>query len=98
MKLQSFQAKDRQVVGRFIRFRRKNPKLGQTLSFSWSNSGFGIDPFECSTARLTKYKAAFVELLGNRYSPDLEYKTRGTKKILDGKHDIAKVPIAELTR
>lgn len=83
MKPQSFQVKDREIVERFVQFRQKNPKVKQKLNFSWSNWGFGIEPFERSIARLAKYKVPFVELHGNRYGPDLGYKTKETKKILD---------------
>lgn len=83
MKPQNFQVKDRQVVERFVQFRQKNPKVGRTLNLSWSNWGFGIEPFERSIARLAKYKVPCVELHGNRYGPDLGYKTKETRKILD---------------
>jgi D-psicose/D-tagatose/L-ribulose 3-epimerase len=83
MKPQNFQIKDRQVIERFVEFRQKNPKVKRTLNFSWSNWGFGIERFERSIARLAKYKVPYVELHGNRYGPDLGYKTTETKKILD---------------
>lgn len=83
MKPQNFQVKDRQVIERFVQFRKKNSKVKPTLNLSWSNWGFGIEPFERSIARLAKYKVPYVELHGNRYGPDLGYKTKETKKILD---------------
>jgi sugar phosphate isomerase/epimerase len=83
MKPQNFQAKDNVVIEKFIELRKKNPKVDPNLNLSWSNWGFGIEPFEQSVARLAKYNVPYIELHGNRYGPDLGYKTKETKKILD---------------
>lgn len=83
MKPQNFQVKDREVIDRFIQFRTNQPKVETRLNLSWSNWGFGIEPFEQSVARLAKYNVPYIELHGNRYGPDLGYKTKETKKILD---------------
>jgi sugar phosphate isomerase/epimerase len=83
MKLQNFQARDREVIERFIACRRKNPKTAVKLNLSWSNWSFGIEPFERSAARLARNRVPYIELHGNRYGPDLGYKTRETKRILD---------------
>jgi D-psicose/D-tagatose/L-ribulose 3-epimerase len=53
------------------------------LNLAWSNWGFGIEPFEQSIARLAKYNVRYIELHGNRYGPDLGYRIKETKKILD---------------
>ena len=82
MKPQSFQVKDREVVQRFVAFREKHEPVRHRLNFSWSNWGFGIEPFEQSMARLARHGVRFVELHGNRYGPDLGYKTHEVKKIL----------------
>lgn len=87
MKMQSFQARDRKVIERFIQFRRRNPEPGARLRLSWSNWGFGIEPFERSVARLEKYGIGYVELHGNRYGPDLGYRTAEVRKIL-GDHGV----------
>lgn len=83
MKLQNFQIKDNQVIEKFIEYRKKNPKVENRLNLSWSNWGFGIEPFEKSIARLAKYHVPYIELHGNRYGPDLGYETKETKKTLD---------------
>jgi len=83
MKPQNFQSKDREVIEKFIQYREKHPKVEQKLNLSWSNWGFGIEPFEKSIARLAKYNVRYVELHGNRYGSDLGYKKKETKRILD---------------
>lgn len=82
MKEQNFQIKDRQVIEKFVAYRQKNPNPSRRLALSWSNWGFGIEPFDRSVARLSKNKVGWIELHGNRYGPDLGYKTEETKKIL----------------
>jgi len=83
MKPQNFQLKDKQVIEEFIKFRENNPKIEHKLNLSWSNWGFGIEPFEQSIARLAKFNVKFIELHGNRYGSDLGYKTEEIKQILD---------------
>ncbi len=83
MKPQNFQQKDREVIQKFIDFRKMNPVVKERLHLSWSNWGFGIEPFEKSIARLAKYNVKYVELHGNRYGLDLGYKTKETRTILD---------------
>lgn len=83
MKPQKFQQFDREVIEAFIQFRQNNPKVKRKLNLSWSNWGFGMEPFETSVARLAKYNVQFIELHGNRYGKDLGYKTKETRKILD---------------
>ena len=84
MKEQNYQLKDREVIQAFIRARAEyGGRVEKKLNLSWSNWGFGIEPMEQSVARLAKYNVPYIELHGNRYSPDLGYQTRQTKKILD---------------
>lgn len=83
MKPQNFQLKNREVIEKFIDLRRNNPNIERKLNLSWSNWGFGIEPFEQSIARLAKFNVGYIELHGNRYGPDLGYKTDETKQILD---------------
>jgi sugar phosphate isomerase/epimerase len=83
MKPQSFQVRDRQVIERFIRWRKENRGAGQRLNLSWSNWGFGIEPLGRSIARLARYGVRYVELHGNRYGPDLGYRPAEVKKVLD---------------
>lgn len=84
MKSQIFQKRDRQVIERFMQFRKAQPqRIEQKLNLSWSNWGFGIEPLPKSISRLAKYGVRYVELHGNRYGPDLGYKTAEVRKILD---------------
>jgi D-psicose/D-tagatose/L-ribulose 3-epimerase len=83
MQLQRFQQKDREVVHRFLQFRKETPKPETRLKLSWSNWGFGIEPLQASAARLARNNIRYIELHGNRYGPDLGYKTQETKRILD---------------
>ena len=83
MRLQNFQTKDREVISRFIQWRRERSDPCARLKLSWSNWGFGMEPLKASVARLAKHGVHYIELHGNRYGPDLGYKTRETKSILD---------------
>jgi len=83
MKLQNFQVSDNKVIEEFLHFRNDNPRITTRLNLSWSNWGFGIEPLEKSVAHLRKNGLRYIELHGNRYGPDIGYKTRETKKILD---------------
>ena len=83
MKPQNFQLKDNKVIEQFIEFRKNNLSIKPKLNLSWSNWSFGIEPFEQSIARLAKYNVKFIELHGNRYGPDLGYKTDEIRQILD---------------
>jgi sugar phosphate isomerase/epimerase len=53
---------------------RTVPKDSLRLNLSWSNWGFGREPFEVSLKRLTRAGVSFIELHGNHYTPDLGYK------------------------
>ena len=83
MKLQNFQVLDNEVIAKFLQLRKENPNPKLRLNLAWSNWGFGIEPLAKSVARLAKYNIRYIELHGNRYGPDLGYKTKETKKILD---------------
>ena len=83
MKLQNFQKNDNEVIRRFLDFRADNAKTESRLKLSWSNWGFGVEPLEVSAARLEKHNVHYIELHGNRYGPDLGYRTRETKRILE---------------
>lgn len=82
MKLQKHQQRDREVIDRFIQFRNEKHKTETRLNLSWSNWGFGLEPFAKSMARLSKYQVRYVELHGNRYGADLGYKTKEVGQIL----------------
>jgi D-psicose/D-tagatose/L-ribulose 3-epimerase len=83
MEKQNFQKYDDEVIAKFIDFRKKNPRIDQEINLSWSNWGFGMEPFEKSIKRLSDNNIHFIELHGNRYGKDLGYKTNETRKILD---------------
>ena len=65
MKPQNFQLRDNEVIEKFVEFRQNNPKVERKLNLSWSNWGFGIEPFEQSIARLAKFNVKFIELHNN---------------------------------
>ncbi len=84
MKPQKFQVEDGKIIEAFLHAREMDEdRTGKRLNLSWSNWGFGIEKLEVSVARLAKYGVPFMELHGNRYGPDLGYRTRETKAILD---------------
>ncbi len=83
MKPQNFQLNDRLVIDRFVKLRKSGADISRRLNLSWSNWGFGIEPLERSAARLSRCRVRYVELHGNRYGPDLGYRVRETKRILD---------------
>ena len=84
MKPQSFQERDREVIERFLTRRAADPATGQRrLALSWSNWSFGTEPLAVSAARLRRFGVPFIELHGNRYGPDLGYRTAETRRILD---------------
>jgi sugar phosphate isomerase/epimerase len=83
MKPQSFQQKDREVVERFLERTRRDAATGKRrLALSWSNWSFGMEPLAVSAARLRRFGVPFIELHGNRYGPDLGYRTAETRRIL----------------
>lgn len=84
MKLQNYEIKNQLIKEKFNKLIKETPSLMQEkLKFSWSNWGFGREPFEESCARLQKTGIHYIELHGNHYGPDLGYKAKDIKKILD---------------
>ena len=83
MKFQNFQKNDQQVIQKFLEYRKTTSTPKSRLYLSWSNWGFGIEPLQISAARLAKHHIHYIELHGNRYGPDLGYKTKETRQILD---------------
>jgi len=83
MKPQNFERKSARIEKDFKSFRTENPaKIEREIDLSWSNWGFGQEPLEQSVKRLARYGVKFIELHGNRYGPDLGYKTKETRRIL----------------
>jgi sugar phosphate isomerase/epimerase len=83
MKRQRYQIEDREIVEQFIAMREQNPAGSERLSLSWSNWGFGMEPLPQSATRLQRAGITRIELHGNRYGPDLGYRTTETKRVLD---------------
>jgi D-psicose/D-tagatose/L-ribulose 3-epimerase len=81
MELQNFEKMDSHIKDLFREMISKK-KINSRLKFAWSNWGFGLEPLEDSLKRLKKYNIRYIELHGNRYGPDLGYKSKETKKIL----------------
>lgn len=87
MKPQNHRRKDLEVIQRYIDTRRMQEGEPDRLKLSWSNWGFGPERLEVSASRLARNGIRFIELHGNRYGPDLGYRTRETLSIL-GDHGI----------
>jgi len=84
MKPQNFKKKDLDVIRKFIAFRKEGkPEGGKRLNLSWSNWGFGPESLERSAERLARHNVNYIELHGNLYGPDLGYRVKETKRILD---------------
>ncbi len=83
MTLQRFQQKNERIRIAFEQLKKDHPEqLKKRLKFSWSNWGFGLEPFEDSCIRLEKAGIHFVELHGNHYGPDLGYHAKEVKRIM----------------
>ncbi|MDP6380252.1 MAG: sugar phosphate isomerase/epimerase family protein, partial [Phycisphaerae bacterium] len=83
MAKQNFEVKNEKIRKAFEELRKTQPaKLKRNLNLSWSNWGFGLEPLDVSAKRLAKYGIKYIELHGNRYGPDIGYRTKETKKIL----------------
>ena len=80
---QTFQAGDAFIARRYVASRSAATDGIPNLRFSWSNWGFGTEPIEVSVARLVSNRIRFIELHGNRYGPDLGYKTAHARRVLD---------------
>lgn len=84
MPLQNFELKNEKIRSAFREWKRKAPeRFERRLNFSWSNWGFGMEPLAESAARLNQYGVTYIELHGNHYGPDLGYKVKETKEILE---------------
>ncbi len=79
--LQNFEKKNNDIKNAFGELLKRN-KIKNKLKLSWSNWGFGLEPIENSLRRLKKYNIDYIELHGNRYGPDLGYKTKILRRLL----------------
>ena len=83
MTKQNFERKSDAIRRRFAALKEKQPaRLKRDIDLSWSNWGFGLEDLTVSARRLEKHGVRFIELHGNRYGPDLGYRTADTKKVL----------------
>jgi sugar phosphate isomerase/epimerase len=80
---QAFRQRDAQVVEAYLAKRRSSPEAVGRLRLSWSNWGFGTESLAVSADRLARSGLRFIELHGNRYGPDLGYRTGDVRAILD---------------
>ena len=84
MKKQKYELKNDKIRAAFEELRTKHPKkVARRLSLSWSNWGFGLEPLADSAARLQGAGIEYIELHGNHYGPDLGYREKETRRILD---------------
>lgn len=81
---QPFRRHDASVVEAFLAARRDRPWNGERLRLSWSNWGFGTETLATSVDRLARNGIRYVELHGNRYGPDLGYRTADVQAIVNG--------------
>ncbi len=83
MRKQGFERKSDAIRRRFEELKAQQPKrLKRDIDLSWSNWGFGLEPLANSARRLEQHGVRFIELHGNRYGPDLGYRTQQTRKVL----------------
>jgi len=83
MQPQNWQRKRQRVVEAFRAKMAAEPKLKDArLRLSWSNWGFGVEPLEDSAGRLRACGIEWIELHGNRYGPDLGYRTAEVRQVL----------------
>lgn len=81
---QNYEIKSDRIREAFLAYKCADPdKLANRLKFSWSNWGFGLEPFADSCARLAKNGIAYIELHGNHYGPDLGYRPAEVRSIMD---------------
>jgi D-psicose/D-tagatose/L-ribulose 3-epimerase len=81
--MQKFELKNRTIREAFLKYKREHPeKMNRRIQLSWSNWGFGIETFATSVKRLAERGVHFIELHGNRYSPQLGYNASEVQKIL----------------
>ncbi len=82
--MQRYEELDAEIRTAFEALRQSRPDLGKNrLNFSWSNWGFGLEPLERSLTRLERNGIYYIELHGNHYGPDLGYRAKETKKLLE---------------
>jgi sugar phosphate isomerase/epimerase len=83
MKVQNYERKRQVIQLEFEKLKQEHPERCRTpLKFSWSNWGFGREPFHQSCSRLAKAGIQYIELQGNHFSNDLGYRAKEILPIL----------------
>ena len=86
---QNYEIKTERIRQAFLDYKKSYPeRLVAPLKFSWSNWGFGLEPFEVSCKRLERAGISYIELHGNHYGQDLGYDPQQVMKIMND-HGIA---------
>ena len=81
--MQNFEKIQQGIKEQFTKLLKENPEMkDETIKFSWSNWGFGLEPVEVSIERLAKNGIKYIELSGNQYSRDLGYNSKKINKLL----------------
>ncbi|MCX7018118.1 MAG: sugar phosphate isomerase/epimerase family protein [bacterium] len=81
--MQNFEKKNAAIRKAFLQYKASHPeRMKPLLNLSWSNWGFGMESLAVSVKRLAANGIKHIELHGNRYGPDLGYKSAETRKIL----------------
>jgi len=83
MKKQNYELRSEKIRKAFEDLKKRQPaKVKRNIDLAWSNWGFGLEPLAISANRLGSCGLKYIELHGNRYGPDLGYRTKETRKIL----------------
>jgi D-psicose/D-tagatose/L-ribulose 3-epimerase len=81
---QNYEAKRNGLVEKFKAKMSSNPPgKDARIKLSWSNWGFGIESLDKTAERLGKNGIQWIELHGNRYGPDLGYRSAEVNKTLE---------------
>ena len=81
--MQNFEKINLLIRNAFEQLKKEQPeRMKRRMNFSWSNWGFGLEDFELSCERLEKAGIQYIELHGNHYGPDLEYRPDETLRII----------------
>lgn len=82
MNPQNFEKKDARIRETFEGLKSDPARLERRIDLSWSNWGFGQETLAVSAGRLARHGVKYIELHGNRYGPNIGYRTGETKQIL----------------
>lgn len=81
--MQHYERINQQIREAFLLRKKEKPECFQNrIKFSWSNWGFGREPFQLSVKRLADHGISYIELHGNHYGADLGYRASEVTRIL----------------